>query len=75
MLFDNYCYYIHATDDIEQGYFVDVAKYDKLVKFRNDFGIKEPVTNILTTHKHFDHAGGNLKVKEMFPDVTIMGGI
>ncbi|OQR89145.1 hypothetical protein THRCLA_09900 [Thraustotheca clavata] len=30
---------------------------------------------ILTTHKHFDHAGGNKKIKEVFPDVTIVGGI
>lgn len=31
------------------------------------------VTKILTTHKHWDHAGGNLKMKCMLPDVEIIG--
>jgi hypothetical protein len=30
---------------------------------------------VLTTHKHFDHAGGNLIMKSEFPPVIVVGGI
>ena len=60
MLNDNYAYYIHPSDNIQRGYFVDVSERMKVVKFRNDFGIFSPVSHIITTHKHHDHSGANL---------------
>jgi glyoxylase-like metal-dependent hydrolase (beta-lactamase superfamily II) len=30
---------------------------------------------ILTTHKHWDHAGGNLEMKAKFPSLQIVGGV
>jgi len=38
---------------------------------------KIPVTSMthaLTTHKHWDHAGGNVKLKELVPHIEIVGG-
>lgn len=29
---------------------------------------------VLTTHHHWDHAGGNAKMKELRPDIDILGG-
>ena len=30
--------------------------------------------HILTTHKHWDHSGGNKKMAEKYPGITIIGG-
>jgi len=38
------------------------------------FGITGPIKMILTTHKHWDHADGNLDVKKAYPEVEIVGG-
>lgn len=32
------------------------------------------LTTVLTTHHHWDHAGGNEEVKKMFPNIQIYGG-
>ena len=69
MLADNYSYYIHPTEDIQQGYFVDVADKTAVLKFRKAFGITAPISHILSTHKHFDHTGANHGLKRQFPDV------
>ena len=29
---------------------------------------------ILTTHHHYDHAGGNKQMKKMYPNIEIIGG-
>lgn len=71
---DNLAYYIHMADDIQKGWFVDTAEIDKVTKFRNDFGITSEVTHILTTHKHYDHAGANKEIKTYFKGVNIVGG-
>ena len=56
---DNFCYYIHRQDNIQNGIFIDVSEEDKLEAFKTEFGINT-VTSIYTTHKHFDHSDGNL---------------
>lgn len=33
------------------------------------------VTTVLTTHKHWDHAGGNNKIKKLCPGIEVIGGI
>ena len=32
------------------------------------------MTMVLTTHKHWDHAGGNTAMHKALPDVPILGG-
>ena len=38
MLEDNYSYYVYSMANMEEGFFVDVADYDKIEAFRNNFG-------------------------------------
>lgn len=73
MLSDNLCYYIHPSNDIQQGYFVDVADPANVEKFRKDFGVAS-VSNIITTHKHWDHSGGNVALQKSYPGLAVMGG-
>jgi len=74
MLDDNNCYYIYMDNNIQNGAFVDVAEYDKMEQFRKDFNITTPATISLTTHHHYDHSGGNKKMKAKYPGVAIIGG-
>ena len=75
MFSDNFCYYIYL-DDIKDGVYVDVAETEKFTQFKIDFGLEgQPVKHILTTHKHWDHAGGNKDVLAANPEVTITGGL
>ena len=73
MLSDNFCYYLHRKEDISKGFFVDVSEPEKVYTFLKTFGIPA-ATHLITTHKHGDHSGGNLALKEMFPDLQIIGG-
>ena len=73
MLKDNFCYYIYAND-INQGIYVDPAEIEKVEEFRADFGLKGDVTDVYTTHKHWDHSGANEPLKEKYPNVKIHGG-
>ena len=29
---------------------------------------------VMTTHKHHDHSGGNIEMREIFPNIQILGG-
>jgi hydroxyacylglutathione hydrolase len=31
------------------------------------------ITNILCTHKHYDHVGGNIEIKREFPQIEVIG--
>ena len=66
----NYCYVIHDDTD---GFCAVVDPADPLVikKFleKNKFNLKV----ILTTHKHWDHAGGNQTLLNEFPNLQIYG--
>ena len=33
------------------------------------------LTHILTTHKHWDHAGGNIELLKQFPGIAVVGGV
>ena len=72
MLSDNFCYYVYKGD-IQNGFFVDVSQPEKLDEFIKTYDIAKP-SYILTTHKHQDHSGGNTKVKELYPDLEVVGG-
>ena len=73
MLEDNFCYYLYG-EDIQDGIFVDMAaEFNKIEDFMKAQGI-EKVKRIMTTHKHWDHADGNLEAKQRYPDCEIIGG-
>lgn len=70
---DNYGYLVvdEASND---AVFVDVSNQPDIVTAL----IKEKGVNlrmILTTHHHWDHAGGNSKMLSTFPDVLICGHV
>jgi hydroxyacylglutathione hydrolase len=60
---DNYSYIIHDTDTDTVGV-LDPSEFDPI----NDFIKKKfnKIDFILNTHHHFDHTGGNLKLKEKY---------
>lgn len=73
MLQDNFCYYVYKRNDIQKGFIVDVSEADKALDFLKTFGIHN-LTHLVTTHKHYDHSGGNKDLKEKFPHLEIIGG-
>lgn len=74
MLHDHYSYYIHPTDDIQKGCFVDVIEPSKVEKFRKDFNITSPVSNALATHIHPDFHDANKQLTEVYPELVVMAG-
>ncbi|GAB2287944.1 Hydroxyacylglutathione hydrolase cytoplasmic [Dionaea muscipula] len=68
---DNYAYLIinertreaAAVDPVEPEKMIEIAK-------ENDAHLKM----VLTTHHHWDHAGGNEKIRELVPGIKIYGG-
>mmetsp|Transcript_37658 Transcript_37658/g.45427 ORF Transcript_37658/g.45427 Transcript_37658/m.45427 type:complete len:637 (+) Transcript_37658:43-1953(+) len=71
ILADNYAYLLvdHMT---REAAVVDPADPDLIAQTVE--GRKVKLTTILTTHRHHDHAGGNLALKKRYPDLTIVGG-
>lgn len=63
---------MHLCDDIQTGFFVDVADKFILEKFRKDFGITS-LTDILCTQNAFESTGGNKGLKRMHPKLKIRG--
>ena len=51
---------------------IDPVEPDKLLAAANAEGVQ--ITNVLTTHHHWDHAGGNEDMKKALPGVTVYGG-
>eukprot|EP00343_Euplotes_focardii_P002156 CAMPEP_0205806020 /NCGR_PEP_ID=MMETSP0205-20121125/9402_1 /ASSEMBLY_ACC=CAM_ASM_000278 /TAXON_ID=36767 /ORGANISM="Euplotes focardii, Strain TN1" /LENGTH=69 /DNA_ID=CAMNT_0053078137 /DNA_START=141 /DNA_END=350 /DNA_ORIENTATION=+ len=51
---------------------VDPADPDTFDEYLETYNISN-IDTILTTHKHWDHAAGNAKIQEKFPDVKIYG--
>lgn len=79
MLKDNYGYFITCKQTNKKA-FVDIAKGCEKIAFEK-FGWddKEQEIYVLTTHKHWDHSGGNLDFLNLFKNknvkITIYGGI
>ena len=73
MLEDNFCYYVHPDGSPQTGFFVDTAVKSDLANFVTEYGLQK-VTHIFTTHHHYDHAGGNNQIKNVFNDCIILGG-
>ena len=52
-----------------------MADRNILERFRKDFGITEPVTDVLTTHKHPDYSGANEDLEITYPAMRVSGGL
>eukprot|EP00923_Selenidium_pygospionis_P043779 GHVN01075591.1.p1 GENE.GHVN01075591.1~~GHVN01075591.1.p1 ORF type:complete len:346 (+),score=49.35 GHVN01075591.1:79-1116(+) len=71
---DNYSYFIHA-DGSPDTYVVDPADPSRIESAMKEMsetnGLK--LKGILTTHSHWDHAGGNKKLLEDHPELKVYG--
>jgi hydroxyacylglutathione hydrolase len=45
---------------------------EKLIAKAQELDVQ--ITTVLTTHSHWDHAGGNNKILGLLPDLKIYGG-
>ncbi|EEF41604.1 hydroxyacylglutathione hydrolase cytoplasmic isoform X1 [Ricinus communis] len=68
---DNYAYLI-IDEATKEAAVVDPVDPDKILQAANHHGAHLKL--LLTTHHHWDHAGGNVKMKELFPGIQICGG-
>jgi hydroxyacylglutathione hydrolase len=81
-LSDNYCYIImydiqeQIGDQLQtktKAVAVDPADAEAVEEFIKRQNKEVTLSYILTTHKHWDHAGGNVALKQKFPDVVVVG--
>ena len=75
MLADNYSYYVFNPAEPNKGTYIDVATAPCLEASRPVIGLPplkecEKLT-ILTTHKHWDHAQGNVELPNMHPGILM----
>ena len=70
-LSDNYMYLV-IDNASKQAAVVDAVEPQKILKAAQDAGAT--IKFVLTTHHHFDHAGGNKELKDLVPDVEVIGG-
>ena len=70
-LADNLMYLI-ADESTKLAAVVDPVEPQKLVSAATAAGLT--IVASLTTHHHFDHAGGNNELKQLVPSVEIVGG-
>ncbi|KAM8844593.1 hydroxyacylglutathione hydrolase, mitochondrial isoform 1-T1 [Spinachia spinachia] len=70
-LTDNYMYLLIDVDTKEAA-IVDPVEPIKVVEAVRKHGVK--LTTVLTTHHHWDHAGGNEKMLKLMPGLRVYGG-
>ncbi|XP_073017506.1 hydroxyacylglutathione hydrolase cytoplasmic [Primulina eburnea] len=68
---DNYSYLI-IEENTKQAAVVDPVEPHKILSVAQENGVDLKL--VLTTHHHWDHAGGNDKIKQLVPDIKIYGG-
>ncbi|KAK3230493.1 hypothetical protein Dsin_002374 [Dipteronia sinensis] len=68
---DNYSYLI-IDESTKEAAIVDPVEPEKVLEAAKQHGVDLKI--ILTTHHHWDHAGGNEKMKEMVPGIKVYGG-
>ncbi|TPX62043.1 hydroxyacylglutathione hydrolase [Spizellomyces sp. 'palustris'] len=71
VLSDNYAYVL-VDEDSNESAVVDPVEPHKVLPVIGQKGIN--LNGILTTHHHHDHAGGNTKLLQEKPNVTVWGG-
>ncbi|XP_055991230.1 hydroxyacylglutathione hydrolase, mitochondrial isoform X4 [Sorex fumeus] len=70
-LTDNYMYLI-IDEDTREAAVVDPVQPQKVIQTARKQGVK--LTTVLTTHHHWDHAGGNDKLVKLAPGLKVYGG-
>ncbi|XP_034395900.1 hydroxyacylglutathione hydrolase, mitochondrial isoform X1 [Cyclopterus lumpus] len=70
-LSDNYMYLLIDVESREAAV-VDPVEPIKVVEAVRKHGVK--LTTVLTTHHHWDHAGGNEKMLKLMPGLRVYGG-
>lgn len=70
-LSDNYMYLL-VDEKTKEAAIVDPVEPDKVAAAVQEQGLK--LSTVLTTHHHWDHAGGNEGIAAKFPDLVIVGG-
>ncbi|CAM4619623.1 hydroxyacylglutathione hydrolase, mitochondrial isoform X1 [Caretta caretta] len=70
-LTDNYMYLI-IDEETKEAAIVDPVQPQKVVEVVRKHGVK--LTTVLTTHHHWDHAGGNEKLVKMESGLRVYGG-
>lgn len=76
---DNYAYILMSTPTKQgvrpQAVFVDPYDVAKVRKAAQAEGLQDSdIAGLLTTHGHYDHAGGNDTFAQEYPNVPIYGG-
>ncbi|XP_027043429.1 hydroxyacylglutathione hydrolase, mitochondrial-like isoform X1 [Pocillopora damicornis] len=70
-LSDNYMYLV-VDEKTQEAAIVDPVEPKKVVNAVQKEGVK--LTTVLTTHHHWDHAGGNAELAELVKGLTVCGG-
>ncbi|KAG8145454.1 hypothetical protein E2320_011984 [Naja naja] len=70
-LTDNYMYLL-VDEETKEAAIVDPVQPQKVLDAAKKHGVK--LTTVLTTHHHWDHAGGNEKLVKMEPGLRVYGG-
>jgi len=70
-LADNYMYLL-IDESTEEAAVVDPVDPDSVIKAVEEEGVR--LTTLLTTHHHWDHAGGNAELIKRVPGLTVLGG-
>ncbi|XP_056389428.1 hydroxyacylglutathione hydrolase, mitochondrial isoform X2 [Hyla sarda] len=70
-LTDNYMYLL-IDEETKEAAIVDPVQPQKVVDAVKKHGVN--LTSVLTTHHHWDHAGGNEKLVKMVPGLKVYGG-
>ncbi|KAF7988698.1 hypothetical protein HCN44_001271 [Aphidius gifuensis] len=68
---DNFMYLI-VDNKTKEAAIVDPVDPELVASAVNESGVN--LTKVLTTHHHWDHAGGNKIISEMFKNIEIIGG-
>ncbi|KAF1001873.1 hydroxyacylglutathione hydrolase cytoplasmic isoform X1 [Apium graveolens] len=68
---DNYSYLI-IDEATKEAAAVDPVEPEKVLQVAQDHGVHLKL--VLTTHHHWDHAGGNERIKELLPGIKVYGG-
>ncbi|XP_029584579.1 hydroxyacylglutathione hydrolase, mitochondrial isoform X1 [Salmo trutta] len=70
-LTDNYMYLL-IDEESKEAAIIDPVAPVKVVEAIRKHGVR--LTTVLTTHHHWDHAGGNEKMVRLVPGLTVYGG-
>ncbi|RWR80528.1 hypothetical protein CKAN_00917100 [Cinnamomum micranthum f. kanehirae] len=68
---DNYAYLI-IDEETREAAAVDPVEPENILSVAKDNGAD--LKMVLTTHHHWDHAGGNEKIKQLVPGIRVFGG-